>query len=351
MRDTPVDDRERLIFAWMTQWRSAGDAVPKLPLLCELYPDYEYWLAGTRLAEACLACHAPRSSMSYESAGKCVQCHFAEVQAWQRSGHALSTMHLGLASVDPVTKKVVYYDTANRWGLTCTSCHHQDLSPLESSPGSTTAALLPDHHFKPATVESCRTCHVETFAQWQHWKTSRRPECAQWPPGAITWTSQSDSRSCISCHMPSHFGSTSIHDHSFLSPDLRSLLLSGLNARIEPPTSSHGPQLVLTNLSGHAYPAGTLRRALRIDLTYDDAPGAPQLLTYLADRRMPTTQPTEPVLAPGEQRHIPIPARPRASHVTCQITYDQNRFVSNSSQLPLYKLTLSIVPPHLEPAK
>jgi len=117
----------------------------------------------------------------------------------------------------------------------------------------------------------------------------------------------------------------------------------GLLARIDPPTGGRGPALVLTNLAGHRYPSGTGRRAIRIDMRYDDeASTSNQMLMRLTDSKLPTTQPRDAALAPGEQRRIELPTRPGASRVVCDVTFERNHYDTGSYELLLHTLRQSL---------
>jgi hypothetical protein len=110
-----------------------------------------------------------------------------------------------------------------------------------------------------------------------------------------------------------------------------------------PPTGGGGPVLVLTNLAGHRYPSGTGRRALRIDVRYDDeAPASNQMLLRLTDSTLPTTRPTHAALSPGEQRRIDLPTRAGAACVVCDVTFERNRYVPGSYELLLHTMGESL---------
>jgi hypothetical protein len=340
LRDTPVDEREQLLFSWITSWRNVKDSLPALPQLCELYATNEHWLTGTVLAEACLTCHAPKSADTYESSQRCASCHQQAHATWSSSAHALSITHLPLARVDPKTKQVAWYDYQNRSGLVCISCH----TPATSNVAPT-AVLPKDHHFIPVTAATCVSCHSETNEQWQRWGSSPRPTLAAWPPGEIKWSASTAPQTCITCHMPRNSSGSKTPSHNFSARRNLPLLQQGLHVAIEPATLAHPAQLVLINLSGHAYPAGTSRRELAIEITYDDDPATRQVLARFADTRVPATQPSLAPLEPCEQRRIDLPTRSGASRITCRIIYRRNRFDAGAFELPLHELTASMALP------
>ena len=75
---------------------------------------------------------------------------------------------------------------------------------------------------------------------------------------------------------------------------------------------------------------------MRYDTDPDDAK---RLLTKLTDSPLPTSQPTQPTLAPGEQRRIELPTIPGASRVTCEITFERNQYEPGSYELPLHTVS------------
>jgi hypothetical protein len=110
-----------------------------------------------------------------------------------------------------------------------------------------------------------------------------------------------------------------------------------------PPTGGGGPVLVLTNLAGHRYPSGTGRRALRINVRYDDEePASDRVLMRLTDSTLPTTRPTQPALEPGEQRRIDLPTRAGAARIVCDVTFERNHYVSGSYELLLHTMRESL---------
>lgn len=348
LRDTPVDERENLLFAWINGWQAAGDSLPALPAegeLCELFaPAGGHWLTGTRLAQSCLACHAPPDTYAEADFANCANCHRDAHDEFFRSSHARSTTHLNLLRVDDRTKVAERYDLGPRQGLVCTSCHKvANAGDAAPGPPGTRNSIVP-HRF--AAVTSCATCHAETQGEWEAWRTGSRPIPSRWLPGDFTWDESPDARTCVSCHMeqrlsrPSAAGATR-RVHAFGSRRDADLMRDGLSAHLEPPTARRGPQLVLTNLAGHRYPSGTIRRALRIELRYDtDADDAPKrLLTRLTDSPVPTSLATQPALAPGEQRRLDVPVVEGAFRVTCEVTYERDQYQPGAYELPLHTVS------------
>lgn len=346
LRDTPVDQREDLVFAWINGLRRAELALPDH---CELYaPAGGNWLVGTRLARSCLACHAPPDVYPSAAFERCADCHQQTHAEWAGSSHAQSATHLNLLRVDERTKQVERVDPGPRQGLVCTSCHVVDAAPNSASPAITGTKNLPvPHRFKAGTAAAlCAGCHAETQTEWQAWRRNPRPTASTWLPGEFTWDEEPDTRTCVSCHMQARPAPPGGLTHSFASRRDATLMRGGLSARIEPPAAGRGAQLVLTNLAGHRYPSGTIRRALRIELRYDNDDGnAAQRFTRLTDSMVPALLPTQPALAPGEQRRLDLPIPSGASRVTCTITYERNQFESGAYELPLHTVTERIIAP------
>jgi hypothetical protein len=190
-----------------------------------------------------------------------------------------------------------------------------------------------DRSVSPAA--SCATCHSETQQQWEAWQTKPRPRIANWPPDTVEWTSQSPAPSCIECHMRAL--ATPIDKavpHSFNTRRNPEFLSNGLKVQIEPATSDRPPRLVLTNLAGHSYPAGTHRRSLRIEVQYDDDPSTRTLVARLKQRDpTPTTQPCVDVLGPGEERSFDLAIKPGAKTVSCDVTYERNAYVDQGYEV------------------
>ena len=349
LRDTPVDRRESLIFAWLDSWRSGGaaGAIAPLPDQCELYaPAGQHWLSGLALARSCTSCHAPPAAPPAAEFESCVACHAQAHDEWSRSAHARSMTHLNLARVNDKTKQVERFMPDQHEGLVCTSCHTPAKSNATAArlpPGTETLAV--PHRFEPgAAAASCATCHAETQTEYEAWARDPRPSASRWLPGEFTWDDSPDSRTCVSCHMQPRAGAATGASgglvHAFASRRDAALMRGGLSVHLEPPAPRRGPQLVLTNLAGHRYPSGTIRRALRVEFRYDTDPQTTRrLLTRLTDSTVPTTQPTQPALKPAEQRRLELPVVDGASRITCEVTFERNQFEPGSYQLLLHTVS------------
>jgi hypothetical protein len=322
LRDTPVDERERFIADALKAWRDAGKAMPEA---CELYLPPGHWLAGERLGESCLACHAPPAA-SVSASARCLSCHQDVEPAWGPSAHAWTTTHMRLARIDPKTKLVVAWDHGDRKGVGCVACH---------APQDGTSGFDADHPFARGIAStSCAACHVDEQQQWEAWRSREHPIAATWPPGEITVQSAADSSSCVGCHVPSGSGALG---HAFAARRDVGFLQRGLGARLE--AGKQGTQLVLTNLSGHEYPTGTVRRALRVEAMYDDDPATRRVIARLAPAaRVPTSQPSDGALAVAEERRIAVPVPSGAMRMTVEVVYERNRFVAGSYEVAIHRL-------------
>jgi hypothetical protein len=344
LRDTPVEVRETTILTILSQWRKQTGSLPALPQLCEMYPTLKHWLVGPVLMESCLACHAP-AQQTYSSSTRCMSCHAQIHKTWFASAHSRSISHLPLARVDPETKKVVLWDYGAREGLDCLTCHREaSVTSTSTNVSPAQPPLAPSRHrFDRATpaAQSCAACHSETQQQWETWQSHPRPRNATWPPDTIEWVTQSPAPSCVDCHMRQIASPIDkALPHSFTARRNPELLIGGLKARIESATQQHPARVILTNLAGHSYPAGTHRRSLRVEALYDGDPSTRVLLARLKTKDpVPATQPYQEVLAPGEERSIEIPLRANASTVTCDITYERNAYVDIGYEVTLAHLT------------
>jgi hypothetical protein len=244
-----------------------------------------------------------------------------------------------------VTKKVALVDHGAREGLDCLVCHREATGSARTDNVSPVRPPLSiaRHRFDrsiPASA-SCATCHSETQKEWDTWQAGPRPRVANWPPGTIEWSAQPPASSCVDCHMrrlATPLDKTL--SHSFNTRRNPQFLGDGLLARIEPATTDRPPRVVLTNLAGHSYPTGTHRRSIRVEVQYDDNPATRILLSRLKRKSsVPTTHPFADVLAPGEERSIDLPARPHATRLTCDVTYERNGFVDTGFEVILAHLT------------
>lgn len=335
LRDSPVDQRERQILQWHALWNKSGDA----PRLCDLYAA-KHWLAGETLAAECLSCHAPPTGFVEADFADCARCHYPQHRSWFDSAHARSSTHLNLARVNQQTKLVERFDFKSHEGLDCVACHQVDERSNAALPTGTENSRVPHRFVRPAAV-TCASCHEDTHRQWQTWAAHPRPAMATFPPGEISFDGETPAKSCVDCHMPGDPVEQQSSSHAFAARRDQAFMAAGLHARIEPASEGRGAELVLTNLAGHAYPSGTARRALRIEVMFDDDPGTLQFLMRLCEPLVPTPEPTQPPLRPGEQRRIAMPSR-AASRFTCIVTFERNYAVDESYEVEVARVSGSV---------
>lgn len=230
-------------------------------------------------------------------------------------------------------------DFQTHQGLDCVACHQIDERSTAAPPAGT-ESLHVSHRFA-ISAATCANCHENTQREWQIWRTNRRPAMATFPPGEIAFDSEPPAKSCVDCHMPRDRLDPQASSHAFAARRDPSFMSAGLHARIEPASEGRRAELVLTNLAGHSFPSGTARRALRIDLMYDDDPRTQIFLLRLCDPITPISFLSQPPLGPGEQRRVALPSR-ASSRVTCIITFERNWLVPGSYELEIARATGSI---------
>ena len=336
LRDTPLARREQLLLQWLDAHdKTSADALG--PELCELYADLTHVEVGPPLADRCLNCHAGQTPSPTASSNACSRCHAEIHAAWAGSAHAQSLSHLRLATVDPVSRQPKRLGFGQVRGLSCTACHRKG-SP---APSPTTApardATCPLGFRADASSDSCARCHATTWRQWQAWRRGPQPRRLDWPPGQIDVEFRRDDRSCTDCHMPpadSADGKTH-RDHRWAARRDVTLLRQGIDVQVLPLDSRDNRRkirLVLTNLSGHAYPTGSRRRAIGLhagSLDQDDN-ALPLIATLSPIRPGHLGRRTEPALAPGEQRPFIIPLPPEAPGLKYRLIYHRNHLAEGT---------------------
>ena len=338
LRDVPLDDRERVLLHWLDahddRMRSALAAE-----LCELYAEPGHVEIGRPLAQRCLSCHAGAPPTPFAATDACVSCHRRIHAQWAVSAHGQSLSHLQLKTIDPATREAKWMDFGQVRGITCTECHR----PPSPDTGPASAATRPQgcpFAFRPVTspMESCLRCHAATYRQWLAWRKGVQPRRATWPPGHLDLRYRGDTRGCVDCHMrrlrrPDGPGP---RDHRWAARRDVDLLREGIDIQVRRPRGDGQGQkvrLVLTNLSGHAYPAGSRRRALLV-YAGAGAGGEPPLIATLAPRRPGLLHVaaagnqqganTQPALAPGEQRSFDVSVAASAEAVAWRVVYCRN---------------------------
>lgn len=316
LRDTPIDQREAVIFDWLDQ--HAPDLAADL---CQVYAQPDDLRFGRTLAQHCLTCHAGPEPPAGLTDQRCAQCHSTIHEQFVGNAHANSLSHLNLITIDPATRQQQTFDFKDRRGLTCITCHQPEDSTDLTTPNDQDVNTC----IAPFNTSTCATCHKQAQAEWQTWQSQPRFQKANWPPGSIEQATD-DPKSCTDCHMPDG-------NHLLAARRDPALLQSGLKLAI---TRDAQGQAVLTlhNLAGHAYPTGTTRRALHLYTQTDDQPET--LIAILTDpapatpitHDAPETSNTQLSLEPNELRRFTLPGRP--THISARTVYVRNRFQPGS---------------------
>ena len=340
LRDTPLDEREEILLAWMDA-RDPKAAAPLAPELCELYAGDRHVEFGRPLAARCLACHAGAEPAPFAASETCGRCHGRTWQEWSASAHAQSLSHLRLATVNPATRQPQQMDFGEVRGMGCRECHRPAVEPQAPIPRERAGLTACPFRFRKeiAAADSCSRCHTSTAAEWRAWLAGPQPRLAVWPPGEVQADRRGDTRTCVDCHMPPGpmAADKTEHVHAWAARRDVGRLQEGVAVRSEaekgPGPFSASPQIRfrLINLSGHACPTGSRRRALRIlagptggemRIVAELSPLAGQACRGLtAGRRGRLAPMGQPALAPGEAREFLIPAPAAAATVTIRLQY------------------------------
>jgi len=320
LRDMPLDERDRLLLAWLDELPADGPE-PLANRLCELYAGARHVEFSRVLAERCLACHA--GSPPRHGPGDCGNCHGAIDQQWSKSAHADSLTHLSLQTiVDGEVKRV---DFGELRGMDCTACHR-----IAGGPAPAPQSDRCPYTFAAEPAERvCGRCHGPTVRQWRTWRSGTQPRRPVWPPGQVDPAGPPDERDCADCHMPPEpqpGGRPPLAAHRWQARRNRSLLADGIALRIG--EQSIGPdggvvRLTLINLSGHDYPTGTRRRAVRLYAGPDNTELTP-LVTLRPPGPGAVDTGGEPALAPGEQRHFDLPVRAGTTDIFYMLIYHRD---------------------------
>jgi hypothetical protein len=344
LRDTPLDDREAVLLAWLDA-HDASSPAPLGPDLCEVYAGQRRVEFGRPLAARCLACHAgaaparepatarhvavpggdaAASPAPFAAADACANCHGAIYQEWAGSAHAQSLSHLHLATVNPSTRQPEQMSFGEVRGIGCRECHRPAGEPAAPVPQDRAGLAGCPFAFRTdlAAGDSCGRCHASTAAEWRAWLQGPQPRIATWPPGEVQTDRRGDTRTCVDCHMPARpAAGKDEHDHAWAARRDVARLREGVAVRMDAgprDAAEPGVRLTLINLAGHAYPTGTARRALRVMAAAAEA-------TFMADlspvRLGRPPHGRQPALAPGEVRDIRIGIGPDMETLTVRLRY------------------------------
>ncbi|MCX5675587.1 MAG: HEAT repeat domain-containing protein [Planctomycetota bacterium] len=346
LRDTPLDEREAILLAWLDAHDVAAP-VPLGPDLCELYAGDRRVEFGRPLAARCLACHAGAdparqsdavaSPAPFAAGDPCANCHGAAYQEWSESAHAQSLSHLALATVNPSTRQPERMGFGEVRGIGCRECHRPVGEPAGPIPQDRTGLVRCPFTFRSdlAARDSCGRCHASTAAEWRAWLKGPQPRIATWPPGEIQTDRRGDTRTCVDCHMPERpgAGEKTERGHAWAARRDVARLREGVAVRMAAgprDAAAPGVRLILINLAGHAYPTGSRRRAIRIVAgppgaegsvaagLSPDRPGRPAAGGWPGAAGSPALASS---LAPGEQREFVIPAAAGAQAMTVRLQY------------------------------
>ncbi|MFB3892050.1 MAG: multiheme c-type cytochrome [Phycisphaerae bacterium] len=359
LMNTPLDEREELLLAWIDDYDSAAGASLRRDL-CGIYALAPHAEFGRPLTGRCLTCHAGTPPRDFSANASCMNCHADVHGDWTASAHAQSLSHLRLATIDSRTRKPAQVDFGPVHGISCGQCHA--LKPewreasTAASPTSQSRPAGPVPDVCPATMpgharadasQSCLACHGQTWAQWQAWRSAPHPRRLDWPPGQIDPAATDDSRGCVDCHMPSlprPGGRRPFKAHLWQERRDPHFLAQALDMTLEVGPIMDGRRsvtVILTNLAGHACPAGTVRRAIVLTAGEDDkAPvplavlggprdGTPDVLHQLggsspAGSPSPAWPPNQPPLTAGESRRLTLSVGAATARLVCRAVYLRN---------------------------
>ncbi len=339
MRDTPLDDRERLLLSWLDRHRELIKGRPAD--ICESYAGASRAEFGRPMAARCLSCHAGQSPASIVSSDACSSCHSSIHRQWKRSAHAQSLTHLRLTTVNPTSRQVETMGFGQMRGLNCIECHQLDKTEKAPDPVPTVAGERCPYRFDPAKppAGSCLRCHETTSKQWKSWLDGVQPRMADWPPGQVDLDFRGDRRSCTDCHMQTIADANGkrFKAHQWMVRRAPELLSDGINLQALPGKVEGGrlrAQIVLTNLSGHDYPTGTRRRAIRLFA----GPTEDELRVVATLSPMKNGQPSGrilPSLNAGEQRTFAVDLPADADVLHYRLVYYRNRFVEGGYEVEI----------------
>ena len=174
------------------------------------------WIAG--LTFLCglifpVSVEAAPPRQEYEGPEKCAECHYAEAQQWNDSGHAHALIDAERSLQLACAGEGGYVDCA------CLECHTTDYDPNQGTyaHGGVTCevchgAYIEDHPVDGSMVltsdsELCQSCHVDTHGQWA---SSPHGDADVGCTSCHTVHSQdlrlSDKVLCDSCHRDQYLG-------------------------------------------------------------------------------------------------------------------------------------------------
>ena len=326
----PIDDRD----VWLLGWLDAYDAQTRRKLgkeICEAYAPAAHVEFGKPLAGRCLSCHAGRAPAAISVNDACAGCHNAIYDQWVRTAHAQSLSHVHLLTPNPAKGQSEWMSFGEVHGINCTECHvvtRQRSTATQPNPTSLPSRCAYDFAEGAPASRTCIRCHAAIDAEWQVWRGRPHPRRPAWPPGQVDMDVTGDERSCVDCHMV-RMTPDEPRDHRWAARRDPAFLRSGVDLQWAKMEDGRGVRVTMTNLSGHAFPVGTRRRAVRLYAGAGASAELPLVLTLSADTyEGPGAH--APALAPGEQRVFDLPQLGDADALGYRLEFVRDHYNPNS---------------------
>lgn len=311
---TAIDERDAWLLAWIDDY-SARTGSRLRDELCEVYAPAVRVEFGRPLAGRCLTCHAGRSPAAMAVNDICAGCHAAVYGQWEGSAHAQSLSHLHLLTPSPSGPDAQWMTFGAVHGINCTECHvsvgrrasstwpatrPNDAPGTQPAAGCAYAFALTE----PAAA-SCERCHASIQAEWMIWRAKPHARRTEWPPGQVDLDVEGDTRGCVDCHMARALPGEP-RDHRWAARRAPEMLAAALGVQVAVAEDGDAAMLTITNLTGHALPAGTRRRAIRVYAGMPEGDALPLVASWSLDTPDGPAVAGGP-LAPGERRTVQVP--------------------------------------------
>jgi hypothetical protein len=270
----------------------------------------------------CLTCHVGTRPPAGAAGADCAACHKTQYLQWRGTAHAQTLSHVHIPTVNPVTRQSEPYNFGDLHGMECVACHQLAAAP------ATAPATGCKHHFVPGSAaESCARCHGSTDAQWRTWLAGPQPSRLDWPPGQVSLQTRGQKTTCVDCHMPLLERDARARDHRWAARREPAFLATGVAVETgdttNPRASAAPLQFWIANLTGHSFPTGSRRRAIRLEWVSGNS--AVRWLDLGPRRPSIFSLDSQPALAPGEQRIVKS-ARPTGPVDGWRLMFYRNRF-------------------------
>jgi hypothetical protein len=326
LRDTPLEIREAWLAAWIKDHDERAD--PDLyPEICELVAGQKHLEFGRAMVDRCLDCHAGERPEPPAASEACARCHPDAGRTWAESAHAQTLSHLALVTVDAATREARPWDFGPLRGIGCAECHRVARANPLVDPAAERAGECPWIFSETeADEDSCARCHAAVQAQFEAWRAGPQPRREPFPPGRINLKARGDERDCVGCHMPADREGPPPHDWSARRDP--AMLREGIDVaavRDAGAAAQEGVRFTLTNLAGHATPAGTRRRGLQ--LWAGPEGGEMRLVAAMSPVRAGgALAESSPALGPAQQRTVFVEAPAGASAIEWRLVYVRDVF-------------------------